>query len=77
MSKAGVSSTPTPITPTPKCMKGISIIHVGKRNFRVPTVLPIGSPHRDIYGKYHFFNVNWIETIILLNNYLPFFYFFF
>ncbi len=56
MSKAGVSSTPTPITPTPKCMKGISIIHVGKRNFRVPTAsLPTEfALDRDIYGKYHF-----------------------
>ncbi|CAI2172123.1 18376_t:CDS:2 [Funneliformis geosporum] len=39
---------------TPRCMKGISIIHVGKRNFRVPTAsLPEGlSSGQDIYVRH-------------------------
>jgi hypothetical protein len=40
------------------CMKGITIVHVGKRNFRVSTVsLPTRhSSQKDIYGKR--FNIN-------------------
>lgn len=40
------------------CMKGITLVHVGKRNFRVPTAsLPASfSSKKDVYGKR--FNIN-------------------
>lgn len=41
------------------CMKGITLVHVGKRNFRVPTAsLPASfSSKKEVYGKR--FNINW------------------
>src|SRR4051794_30561397 len=48
MNRAEVSS------PTPSCMKGVTIVHFRKRNFRVTTAsLPAGlTSHKDIYGKF-------------------------